>query len=59
MTRGVRRSINASKRDEQGAAPRYERLADRAEATGDTKTAQTYREIAKDERRHLKMLRRL
>jgi rubrerythrin len=59
MTRGLRRSINASKRDETGAAPRYDKLAEKAKAEGDKKAEHTFHELAEDERRHLRMLRRL
>jgi rubrerythrin len=59
MTRGLRRSINASKRDETGAGPRYERLAKQAKKVGDKKAANTFHELAEDERRHLRLLRKL
>jgi rubrerythrin len=59
MTKGLRRSINASKRDETGAAPRYQELAAKARREGNTRAAETFSSLAKDERRHLKLLRRL
>lgn len=59
MTRGLRRSINASKRDETGAGPRYSKLEAKALKEGDKKAAKTFHELAEDERRHLRMSKRL